>query len=650
MKVGKRIILSLVLLSVGMPNIFSAIKLPMVEILGTKYYVYEMKKGDSLYGISKLYGWDTNELTRLNPQAVRGMEKGVKVYYPVEDKVSAFNNPVVPEEVANIRMEHLTHLVKRGETVYSISVLYDKPVEEIYRLNPSAREGIKEGELITLFEDGGSQGDADYIFYKVKDGDTLYGVAKEFHSTVKRLMEINPGVSDRNFKSGSIIRIPSSVESPDMKTINVDEERLASFSLYKVDKDDTWESIASKFNISKEELMQANEDVRKLKRNEMITIPKIETVEVEKEVVYKDTREESAEGRENIYQEINGLTPDSVFDRINAVYVMTEPGSRRDLEFSRGFIAGLDKMKNRDLKINFKIIDGSKETESVVDSLINSAPDVLFITSDKSIPDYLSTYALDQKVPMVNVFDLKSENYLSNPYIVQYFTPSNYFNEDAANALAKEFNGRTILFVGASDEETDLISEILKQNMADSPMIALSLEELEIYPFIDDMKYLVYAYPTKKNEVGKVLDLIISAREESPLADIAIVGRPNWVMYEDSYKEKYSQNDVHIPSRFYLDLDSEESKTFISDYKQIFEKGPMKSYPLYAGVGYDVACYFLPELLKNGGDISLSRPSDNLLLNNMDLERLSNWSGYFNAASYIVRYTPYGTIEKIKTK
>ena len=54
-------------------------KLPVVEVLGRQYYVYEIKKGDSLFGVARKFGWDDKEIARLNPTATSPMQKGAKI-------------------------------------------------------------------------------------------------------------------------------------------------------------------------------------------------------------------------------------------------------------------------------------------------------------------------------------------------------------------------------------------------------------------------------------------------------------------------------------------------------------------------------------------------------------------------------------------
>lgn len=117
------------------------VKLPVVELLGNTYYVYKAKKGDSLFGIARTYGWDDKTLQKLNPSAVSPLQKGMKIYYPAPDQRAqgAVAAPVSANDT------ELRHTVKRGETVYAISNMYGVPVDRIYALNPDSRNGIKAG-------------------------------------------------------------------------------------------------------------------------------------------------------------------------------------------------------------------------------------------------------------------------------------------------------------------------------------------------------------------------------------------------------------------------------------------------------------------------------------------------------------------------
>jgi len=122
------------------------VRLPIVELLGNNYYVYKARKGDSLFGIARMFGWDDKRLQELNPSAISPLKKGMKIYYPAEvlKKTEVFVRTEYPDA------GELLHTVKRGETVYAISNMYGVPVDIIYRLNPDSRNGIKAGESLMI--------------------------------------------------------------------------------------------------------------------------------------------------------------------------------------------------------------------------------------------------------------------------------------------------------------------------------------------------------------------------------------------------------------------------------------------------------------------------------------------------------------------
>lgn len=627
--------------------VIAAPKLPTVEILGEKYYVYDVKKGDSLYGIAKQYGWDSEQLTRYNRQAISNLEKGTQLYYPVvNDSPKNHDDKFTSVDLSQLPVEPLSHVVKRGENVYSISQVYNIPVETIYQLNPSAKSGLKAGEIIKLSQKSieaepikGSN-----IFYTVKPDDTLYSLATTYGTTVESILNLNPGLSDKNFKSGQIIKLPTDHSGIKITEETYKEPQVVSFNSYKVKSDDTWETISSSTGVSREDLIKTNRNQRTPRKNSVVSIPVIDSVSYVREVVATDPRERSSEGVSEIYNEVNKISSSDTLLNVKMVLLMADPASRRDLDVARGMLTAIDRLKRSGNKITFQVIDGSAAANDVLGELNETKPNIVFYTSEKSLPSFLTDYAETSKTPVVNLFDTKSETYTTNPYIVQFLTPSNYFNESVANRLVKDYKESRVLFVG-NDEESDPIADVLKNEMTDSQILTLSLDEFADYPFFDNDRYLIYANPTKKNEITRILDRVATARTETPLADIAIVGRPSWIVYEETLKDKFHNVGLIIPSRFYLDTNSEPTRSFVSDYKGLFDHNPVKSYPLYSGVGFDMINYFAPALSRNGGDMNELGEYSYPLQNDIKLTRVSNWGGMFNPICYLIRYTSYNTVE-----
>src|SRR6185312_12956650 len=53
-------------------------------INGKKYYIHKVEKGQSLYGIAKIYGQDLNTLIVENPEAIDGIKSGQELKIPAE--------------------------------------------------------------------------------------------------------------------------------------------------------------------------------------------------------------------------------------------------------------------------------------------------------------------------------------------------------------------------------------------------------------------------------------------------------------------------------------------------------------------------------------------------------------------------------------
>lgn len=630
---------------VALSSFAAPANLPKVEILGKNYYVYQAKKGDSLFGISREYDWDYTVLQNLNPNITSPIEKGLKIYYPVEDASK------VAGDIANNEQETTAfqHKVKRGDTLFALSRTYNVPVEKLIELNPGSENGIKEGATLIIRQANASSNNVkaeNPEFYTIKKGDTLFAVAKKYNTSVAAIMKLNPGVSERNFKAGDAIRLPLSGAGIKKVETTVEQEHLTGFDTYKVNKNDTWETISQKTGVDAKEIKEFNKEIGdKPKNKSLISIPKIDTVKIDTIIAENDPRELTEEGIQEIYEDVHGINDSIALQGVRIVLLLSEPTSKKDLEFTRGIFSGLDYLKDKKQEVNMTVIDGNRASTDVLNDLSDLRPDLVFLTSEKGIPEYLSEYAEISQTPMVNTFDVKNDLYANNPYIIQLLTPSAYFNDEVAEYMDKLYSDYTMIFVGPQDS-SDQLAQVIKEKWTPSKVKNLSLEGLKQATFKQDGKFLFYVYPTKKEEVREITAVIEGILQKYPLANIVTLGRPNWIVYDESLAEKFHGANVMIPSRFYFDGNSTSAQGFNRHYKSLFEREPAKAYPMYAAVGYDCARYFIPQLARTNGDLNSFVASFDGAQNDYELYRPGNWTGLVNPVVYLVRFTPYGTIEK----
>lgn len=105
------------------------------------------------------------------------------------------------------------HTVKKGETVMQIAQKYKITPHDIYQMNPSAKEGIKENEvvLIPALNVGKPQEavtpSAKASTHTVKPKETMFGIARQYGVSVDALKQANPVLAD-GLKIGQVITIP----------------------------------------------------------------------------------------------------------------------------------------------------------------------------------------------------------------------------------------------------------------------------------------------------------------------------------------------------------------------------------------------------------------------------------------------------------
>ncbi len=643
-KIG-HIVLGGILLAGSLPLFAASPELPKTEILGKEYYYHEIQKGESIYGIARQHNWNLEELVRLNPTASSEMKKGTRLYYPT-GRVTVVTEIGEDRFVDQIDAEPIRHKVKKGETVYGISRLYGIPLETIYALYPNARYGIKAGETLE-FPQNDIAGKGKYLYYVVKPGDTLYSLAQGYQTTVEDLLVANPGVSDKNFKSGETIRIPVNSSSNHIKTELVEEERLASIDSYKVKKKDTWTSISKKTGVDEATLKEANETMTELKKDEVINVPVIETIKVEKEVRDEDPRELTNEGIKEIYDSIHQVNPDiNQLREMKLALLLDEPSSKKDIDFTRGMLMALEDMKDAPYKIIFKVIDGSGSTETVTRALDNFEPHLIVCTADKAFPAFLADYGDSNRIEVVNAFDVKNELYEDNASMVQILPPSSYFNEQVAERILSDYGDSELIFVGNPDSN-DAIAELIREKIPSGKSKQFSTSALADYSFKDNGSYLLYAYPQKRDDVKALLETVRKIKDESP-AEIIIVGRPSWVTLTEYFRDNFNDAEVIVPARCWFDTETEDGKEFTDRYAEMFGGSPVKSFPNFAVSGFDIANYFIDTTVTNKGDFNKSsHNSSKGLQTDFNLKRVSNWGGLVNPMVYLLRFRPSGYVDKI---
>lgn len=637
----KKFIFGSLLAIAGFTSIlFAENSLTKVNILGREYYCYEVKKNESLYGIAHNMGWNEAELSKMNPAAAHKLKAGQKLYYPVneDDASGEYWLDSFP----------MWHIAGQGETIYSIASLYNVPIDTLYQNNPNCSRGIMSGDTVIIRKGRVLPVSNEKINYVIKDGDTPLSVARKFHTTVASLWKNNPLISEDNFPAGTELVITPDLDAERVTNTFVSEEKIVAIKEVKVPDNSSWEGIARTNSIDVDVLKAANPDVAELKKNETLTIPVIQTVDVATTQVKYDPRELTEEGRREIYDSIQSeLSPVEMLKRcpgISIAIVLSKPSSNKDVDFVRGFTTSLQNYVDEPYKINLKVIDGS----GTVTGKELEGSDIIFATYEKDFPSSLVAISENMSVPLVNVFDVKADYYLTNNSFIQLLPPTEDFNRLVGIFLEKELAGKNLIFVGEPDNDDQTIQAVITAFPGAIKSVA-SIQQLKNLSLKAGKEYAIFSFARKKSEINAALEAISELRNQNQSADIQTIGRPGWMAYEESLRNQMGKANTCFPSRFYFDKSDKRGQQFQSDYKVLFRQNPVKSSPMYSVVGYDVANYFIPLCLNSAGDLNLPI-SGNSLQTYMNFVQAPFGLGKVNEAAYMLRFSEGGNIEKILLK
>ncbi|MDR0367879.1 MAG: LysM peptidoglycan-binding domain-containing protein, partial [Bacteroidales bacterium] len=213
------------------------------------FYVHEVVKGQTLYGLSKMYGVSIDEITNRNPSAKQGLKIGDRLYI----------------QASKISVE--MYAVKRGETLYAIAKNRRITESELLALNPGMSESLSEGQeivvplikIVVVEEDVATAisseenltrrqkkalkeeeerrrkdeqitqdtptktQEADSLFHIVEQGETLYGIARKYGLTVYEIKDANPELGE-TLAVGERIYIP--LKDTDISQLQTDERDI----------------------------------------------------------------------------------------------------------------------------------------------------------------------------------------------------------------------------------------------------------------------------------------------------------------------------------------------------------------------------------------------------------------------------------------
>ncbi len=530
-------------------------------INGTKYYIHTVQSGETLSALSRTYGVATGIIVESNPSLKEGLKADAVIRIPVIAK------PQEKVSEKKLRKSFDFHEVAKGETLYSISRLYEIPIPTILEDNPDldpTRLSLGERILIRKKQIGkeneegsredweayrqrlNSVADAGFAYHIVQKGETFYSLSRRYGCTEDQLSEFNNGLKPGDLKAGAMLKVPAAEQSA--------------------------------------EIIEAD----------TVVVAEPEPLEV------KDV-------------EFRALRPSQ---RLKVALMLPLSSGRNAAvnytEFYQGFLLGLDSVKRLGYSVDLTLYDTGRDSLKV--SQIVAAPEfsgtnlVIGPVYEEEVAPVVA-YAEEHAVPVVS--PLANFTQTSSDVIFQ-LAPDPLHRYDKMVGM---FDGtRQITLIYGSSTDADFEREIFSL-VGDTPYVRYDYqfahhsekdeEEVnpgDLTPLLDNGKENLFVVMTDNEvEVDRILAALASA--DSSITSrgrtaprFMVVGNPRWNRHSNLDRGMLFKDRVTFISSYHARRDSERITGFDSDYIRSFGSLPS----LYAYRGYDSAMIFCPAMF---GDI-----------------------------------------------
>jgi LysM repeat protein/ABC-type branched-subunit amino acid transport system substrate-binding protein len=606
-----------------------------VVISGIPYYVHIVKKGETVYSISKAYGITPQDLTKENSSAGNGVRVDQSLRIPVIENIPKPKTTIPASSISRDESKFIYHKLSPGETVFALSKKYGVSEDEIVQSNT----GIEINRMPVGFEiaiprrqfmnnDQKLQAPEKNIFeHKVEKGETLYSIAGKYGLTIRELRRENKGLMFP--KVDDFIRIP--IEKIAEAVISVEP------------------------------------------KNDSVTIVK-EQPFIQPDMPISITPVNDLNGTFNValllplYFEENAIRTqiDSsktvkgkpVYRTITRPEEWIYPESLGFLELYEGVLLASDTLRSLGLNINLQVYDIKSDT-LVVKKLLESA---VLKNMDLIIgPVYshnlamVAAYAKEFEIPVVSPVSLINNSPLdNNPYLFMANPSLEVAQETIAKRLGNYWDNNFIL-IRADSARLNPDVDSFKNKIFRELTTKIPYEEIKFKEFI------FYSRSTFEgdsiNRLGHALseqakNLVIIASEDGPVIsesiadlhtlsrkfDIRVMGYPAIRGLDNEDWKDYFDLGIELYTPYWIDYNMRDVKCFNSSFRQKFLTEPSEN--SFAWEGYDIMYYFLSGLALNGKKFISSPETHNpdLLQTSFQFRRKWEGSGFENQKLYLIKF------------
>lgn len=617
------ILLLLPLASMAQPG-----EAPVVTHDGKQCYEHKVERRQTLWGIKRMYDVSIDDIKAMNPEVEDGLKTGQIIYIPIPSEETTIEQPDLDPELDD-SVKYITHIVKRGETLYRISVTYKTTVEKIEALNPFVSNGLQPGMELRIPKQPGSTGidtpgrieqpdpinttdvqdtvKNDSIYkYVVIRGETLYSLSRRFMLTQQDLKDANEGLVG-GLKVGDTLNIP----------------------LYKIS---SREVLVREFGIT--DSLRVPSDSVQIKDEYRIA------------VLVPFFLEENAR-----YQARKSI------DDPKDLYRYTENAT----QFYMGFAFALDSLRKAGLKVKVDVYDTHRDSGRVMKWIAEGKLDEVDLIFGPFYTDCIKVvaeFALEHEVPVILPVTNSNKVLFQNPYVSKAMSSGITRLEGIAQYIAEFHSDANIILVKSGKESDEVAVDAFRNAYEDlqreDPDLPDLVETGLSYskdgglkgPLSIERQNIVVAPSMDLLFVSNLVTKLMYVKNSYDYykAEFALFGMEEWQSFESIDINWLHSVNLHISASTFIDHDSTIVRDFIRDFRDQYKTDPSEQ----AFLGFDLAYTYLSGLMEFGTGLpgNMGRLETEGLHLNTRMEQVEEGSGFENGYYYILKYQDFDLLIK----
>lgn len=565
---------------------------------------HKVQAGETVTQIAQKYKVTPADIFRLNPDARTGLKPETVILIQPSGGVKP---SATKPSAATDKPWAKTHEVQAQETLYGIARMYNISTADLLKANPGIEPELKLGQVLKLpaeaiktggFKPSKQTAMKKEIYHQVEAKETKYSIARQYNTTVAQLEADNPEIAT-GLQIGYRLKItPGPTQGPMIINTDAGEPTKPKASEpthleYTVKAKETMYSLGRKFNMSSEQLMALNPDLKQgVREGMMIRYPS--------GTVLDELAGPVEKGRANLLQTLNTsqrkklaiLLPFNISkiegDTVNstAARLKTDKFLNMTLDFYSGVQMAIDSARTLNLNIDVKILD-SQETKnsSAVASLIREQGlnkyDALVGPFYQANAEETAKLLLSSKVPVVSPLSKEEGTRYEN--LMQAMPSADLIRMAMIDYLRSQ-KGNIVAIVDPKRASTRQFLATYYPGVKIVPLPESGLVSADVVSplLVKGMMNYVIFDSEKTRMVLNTLNTLISLQQQYQV-QLAILEKNNTLDFEEVPLKKLAQLKMLYPS---LSRDNEtvEGAIFEKKYKEINKVFPN----VYATRGFDV--------------------------------------------------------------